>query len=124
MKFNVDLPDDMKEYLESGEYSYEKDIQPILNAVCGNPGLEDLQKAFHKVTCELNERITACFEQEITVEIVLYLGLTVYYSGTYGNGVMINGVYVAGMTPEEVNTVLLEQTDAASFTVTDKYGEN
>ena len=60
----------------------------------------------------------------LVMVLLLYLGLTVYYSGTYGNGVMINGVYVAGMTPEEVNTVLLEQTDAASFTVTDKYGEN
>ncbi|MBP3420935.1 MAG: L,D-transpeptidase family protein [Lachnospiraceae bacterium] len=56
--------------------------------------------------------------------VLIYLGFTWYYRDAFMSGVMINGVYVSGMTPEEVDAVLLEQTDEASFTVTDKYGEN
>lgn len=59
----------------------------------------------------------------IIMILIIYLGLTWYYSDTYMNGVMINGVYATGMTPEEMDTLLLEKTDAASFTVSDKYGE-
>lgn len=60
----------------------------------------------------------------IVMVIIIYLGLAWYYSDTYMSGVIINGMYVAGMTPEEVDTCLLMQTEEASFTVVDKYGEN
>lgn len=60
----------------------------------------------------------------VIMVLLIYLGLAWYYAKTYMNGVMINGVYAAGMTPEEVNEILLQKTEAASFTVTDKYGQN
>ncbi len=53
--------------------------------------------------------------------VIIYLGLAWYYSDTYIQGVMINGLYVTGMTPEQVNEALLQKTDEASFTITDKY---
>lgn len=59
----------------------------------------------------------------VIMVILIYLGLAWYYSDTYMNGVMINGIYAAGMTPEEMNEVLLQRTDEASYTVVDKYGE-
>lgn len=66
---------DLKEYLESGNYSYEKDILPIINDVYGHTSLKTLQDSFYKVTDGLNERIKNCFEHELDVDIVLYLGL-------------------------------------------------
>ncbi|MGN0131892.1 MAG: L,D-transpeptidase [Lachnospiraceae bacterium] len=60
----------------------------------------------------------------VVMALVIYLGLAWYYSDTYMNGVMINGVYAAGMTPEELDALLLEKTDEASFTVSDRFGEN
>lgn len=59
----------------------------------------------------------------VVMILMIYLGLVWYYSDTYMNGVMINGVYAAGMTPEELEALLLEKTAAASFTVSDQYGE-
>lgn len=59
----------------------------------------------------------------ICMIVLIYLGLVWYYSDTFMNGVMINGVYAAGMTAEEVNEELLQKTDEATFIVTDKYGE-
>ena len=66
---------DLKEYLESGNYVYEKDILPIINAVHGHTSLQTLQTSFYKVTDGLNEKIEDCFEHELDVDIVLYLGL-------------------------------------------------
>lgn len=66
---------DLMEYLESGNYNYEKDILPIINDVYGNTSLQTLQSSFYKVTNGLNERIKSCFEHELDVDIVLYLGL-------------------------------------------------
>ena len=67
--------DDLNEYLDSGNYIYEKDILPIINAVYGNTSLQMLQTSFCKVTDVLNAKIKDCFEQELDVDIVLYLGL-------------------------------------------------
>lgn len=66
---------DLKECLESGDYSWEKDILPIINAVYGHPSLQAIQTSFHKVTNGLNERVKDCFKHELDVDIVLYLGL-------------------------------------------------
>lgn len=60
----------------------------------------------------------------VCMVLLIYLGLAWYYSDTFMNGVMINGVYAAGMTPEELNELLLQRTEEASFTVMDKYGDN
>ena len=66
---------DLKEYLESGDYIYEKDILPIINAVYDNISLQILQTSFYKVTDKLNDKIKEHFDNELDVDIVLYLGL-------------------------------------------------
>ena len=66
---------DLKEYLDSGKYIYEKDILPILNAVNRHPALELLHTSFRKVTDSLNERVVDGFGKELVVDIVLYVGL-------------------------------------------------
>ena len=55
--------------------------------------------------------------------LLIYFGLVWYYKGTYMNGITINDVYASGKTPEEMNEILLEKTDKASFTITDKFGK-
>ena len=66
---------DLKEYLESGDYIYEKDILPIINDVYENVSLQILQTSFNKVTDRLNDKIKNHFDNEVNVDIVLYLGL-------------------------------------------------
>lgn len=66
---------DLKEYLESGDYIYEKDILPIINAVYENISLQILQTSFYKVTDKLNDKIREHFDNELDVDIVLCLGL-------------------------------------------------
>lgn len=66
---------DLKEYLDSGNYVFENDILPIINAVHGHPSLETLHTSFKKVTNGLNERIRDCFDRELDIDIVLYIGL-------------------------------------------------
>ena len=66
---------DLEEYLNSGEYTFEKDFLPIINAVRNHPQLEMLHNSFYKVTDGLNEKIMDSFGKEIDVDIVLYVGL-------------------------------------------------
>lgn len=67
--------DDLQEYIDSGSYTYEDDILPILNRVQGHPFLEMLHTSFVRVTKGLNQRIIDCFAHELEIDIVLYLGL-------------------------------------------------
>ena len=67
--------DDLQEYIDSGSYTYEDDILPILNRVQGHPFLETLHTSFVRVTNGLNQRIIDCFAHELEIDIVLYLGL-------------------------------------------------
>ena len=67
--------DDLQEYVDSGSYTYEDDILPILNRVQGHPFLETLHTSFVRVTKGLNQRIIDCFAHELEIDIVLYLGL-------------------------------------------------
>ncbi len=67
--------DDLQEYIESGSYTYEDDILPLLNRVQGHPFLETLHTSFVRVTNGLNQRIIDCFAHELEIDIVLYLGL-------------------------------------------------
>ena len=46
--------DDLQEYIESGSYTYEDDILPLLNRVQGHPFLETLHTSFVRVTNGLN----------------------------------------------------------------------
>lgn len=65
----------MKECLDSGNYKYEKDILPIINAVCRHSDLELLYSSFCKVTDGLNKKVIDCFGHEVEIDIVLYVGL-------------------------------------------------
>ena len=67
--------DDLRDCLDNGNYVYEKDILPILNAVYKNPQLETLYSSFCDITDCLNEKILDRFECELNVDIVLYVGL-------------------------------------------------
>ena len=67
--------DDLKECLESGCYVYEKDVLPVLNAVCTHPELERLHTSFCNVTEGLNDKVIECFGRELDIDIVLYVGL-------------------------------------------------
>ncbi len=66
---------DLEECLDSNNYVFENDILPIINAVHGHSSLEVLHTSFQKVTRGLNERIIDCFEHELDIDIVLYIGL-------------------------------------------------
>lgn len=67
--------DDLKDCLDNGNYVYEKDILPILNAVLGNSKLQTLHSSFCKITDGLNKRILDRFGCELNIDIVLYMGL-------------------------------------------------
>lgn len=67
--------EDLKECLDSGNYVYENDILPIINAVHGHSALETLHTSFTNVTHDLNEKVIDCFGHELDIDIVLYIGL-------------------------------------------------
>lgn len=66
---------DLEEYVSSGDYSFERDFLPVLQAVWDNPRLEVLHQHFQAVTDQLNQRLLDRFGREMDVEVVLYLGL-------------------------------------------------
>lgn len=67
--------DDLREYLDNGNYVYEKDILPIINAIYENPQLDTLYFSFSKITEGLNQKIIDYFGYELNIDIVLYVGL-------------------------------------------------
>lgn len=69
------LIDKVNDYVNSGEYTFEKNFLPILNRVYKNPKLNIVQESFKQVTENLNYKIVEKFNNEIDIEIVLYMGL-------------------------------------------------
>ena len=67
--------DDLNECLSTGSYTYEKDVLPIVQAVCEHPNLETLYTSFAGVTDGLPDKVAACFGRNLDIDIVLYLGL-------------------------------------------------
>ena len=67
--------DDLNDCLNSGNYTYEKDILPILNAVYTNSQLEILHSSFCNITDNINKKILDSFGCELNIDIVLYMGL-------------------------------------------------
>ena len=67
--------DEVEEYIASGEYTFEKDFLPVIQAVFQNPKRDILQQSFLAVTDHLNERISQTFHRGIDADLVLYLGL-------------------------------------------------
>lgn len=55
--------------------------------------------------------------------LVGYLGLGILYSGHFANGVWINGVYCTGKSVEEVNQILIDQTEVPDFVLKDDNGK-
>ena len=72
------------------------------------------------------KKVITVFAIVIFTPIILCLGIYLFmswrYQSRYMNGVMINGIYAEGMTPEEVNEHLVEKTEKATFSVVDKFG--
>lgn len=70
------------------------------------------------------KKVITVFAIIIFVPVILCAGIYLYiawqYHDTYMNGVMINGIYAAGMTPEEVNDLLVQKTEDATFSIIDK----
>lgn len=66
---------DLQECLDNGNYVYERDVLPIINAVHRHPALATLHASFCKVTDDLNHKVIECFGHELDIDIVLYIGL-------------------------------------------------
>lgn len=67
--------DDLHECLRAGNYTYEKDVLPIILDVYEHPEAETLHTSFCRVTNDLHQRVCDCFGRELDIDIVLYLGL-------------------------------------------------
>lgn len=65
----------VKKYLSTGDYTFDKDFLPVLNAVYRNPDLELLQEAFSTATDNLNSKIIEQSGKELSADLILYLGL-------------------------------------------------
>lgn len=74
----------------------------------------------------MKKKITLMLSIFIATPVVLagifYLIMSFYYAGSYMFGTFINGVYVTGKTPEEINGRLLEKKQVESFHIVDKEG--
>lgn len=67
---------DMKQCLETGKVSWEKDYLPVLNAVALQDDLRELaHDSFCKVTENLERSLYDKFGKSLDVDIVFYLGL-------------------------------------------------
>lgn len=66
---------DLQECLNAGNYKYETDVLPILQAVCGHPALPALHASFVQVTDGLQEKVVSRFGRALDIDIVLYMGL-------------------------------------------------
>lgn len=68
--------DDVREVLSTGEFSWEENFMPVLNAVFADPAKrEAAHESFLAATCGLEEKITAVFGRAPDVEIIFYVGL-------------------------------------------------
>ena len=69
------LEDEIGEYIRSGNYSFDEDFLPIINAVCDNKRLKKLDILFREITDGIDEKIKEKFGKEIDTDIVFYLGI-------------------------------------------------
>ena len=87
--------DEVEEYIASGEYTFEKDFLPVIQAVFQNPKRDILQQSFLAVTGHLNERIIQTFHRGIDSDLVLYLGLcnaAGWVTSIHGRDVILLGI--------------------------------
>lgn len=59
----------------------------------------------------------------LVLVIGIYFGLAWYYSGRFCYGTWINGIYCTGMTVEEVNSELIENSTYEKLSVYDRHGD-
>ena len=62
-------------YTKNGDYTFEKDFLPIINAVCGSFEFEKLHEVFIEATENLNSRIKENFGRVLDADVVFWLGL-------------------------------------------------
>ena len=55
--------------------------------------------------------------------LIGYLGLSLFYNGRYANGTWINGIYCTGKTAQQVNELLIKQTQIQDFVIIDDTGK-
>ena len=67
--------EDMEGAIGSGEYSYETDYLPVIQAVYGDARLGQVRRLVSQVTEGLDEKIKDKFGNVLDVDIILYLGL-------------------------------------------------
>ena len=79
--------DEIKDYIKTGEYSFEKDFLPMINSVYNNPKLESLHGVFLSAVENLDGIIAEKFGKEMEADIVFWLGL----GTSAGCAGMING---------------------------------
>ncbi len=87
--------EEVKAYIDSGQYTWEKDFLPVINAVRSNPALDVLRQSFVVVTDELNQRVAEKFGGELDIDVVLYLGLcnaAGWVTSINGNDTVLLGV--------------------------------
>lgn len=87
--------DEVEEYIVSGEYTFEKDFLPVIQAVFQNPKRDILQQSFLAVTDHINERIIQTFHRGIDADLVLYLGLcnaAGWVTSIHGRDVILLGI--------------------------------
>lgn len=53
---------------------------------------------------------------------ILYISLSVYYSGSFASGIFINGVYATGLTAEQMNERLMQKKQLDTLYITDRNG--
>lgn len=68
--------EDVREVLATGEFSWEENYMPVLNAAFADPAKREAAHAsFLAATRGLGEKITAAFGRTPDVEIIFYVGL-------------------------------------------------
>lgn len=67
--------EDVEECIATGKYTWKNDFLPVINAVCNNSKLSELQLSFDATVDSLNEKIVSAFGRAVEADIVLYLGL-------------------------------------------------
>lgn len=67
--------DDMNDCLKTGNYTYERDFLPVLQAVWNHPRLEEMHQSFLAAAKGLSERLVQRFGGGLDADLVLYVGL-------------------------------------------------
>lgn len=67
--------DDMNDCLLTGNYTYERDFLPVLQAVWNHPRLEEMHQSFLAAAKGLSERLVQRFGGGLDVDLFLYVGL-------------------------------------------------